>query len=91
MNQTRVLVTGSTGATGGCAIDALITLRIPVRALVRKDDERAARLREMGVETRVGDLLEIDDVRAAMEGVSTACFVYPLLPELGATRGLILA
>jgi NAD(P)H dehydrogenase (quinone) len=82
MNQATVLVTGSTGATGGFAIDALIKLRIPVRALVRKDDERAARLRKMGVETRVGDLLEIDEVRAAMEGVSTAYFVYPLLPGL---------
>jgi NAD(P)H dehydrogenase (quinone) len=82
MTKKTVLVTGSTGATGGFAIDALIKKRVPIRALVRKDDERAARLRAMGVETRVGDLLDIDDVRAAMEGVSTAYFVYPLLPGL---------
>jgi uncharacterized protein YbjT (DUF2867 family) len=34
------------------------------------------------VETVIGDLLEIDDVRAAMDGVGTAYFVYPLLPGL---------
>ena len=82
MTQKTVLVTGSTGATGSFAIQALIRMRVPVRALVRKNNERAALLRKMGVETRVGDLLEIDDVRAAMESVSAAYFVYPLLPGL---------
>ena len=82
MTARTVLVTGSTGATGGFAIDALLRMGVPVRALVRKDDERSARLREAGAETRVGDLLEIDDIRAAMEGVSAAYFVYPLLPGL---------
>jgi NAD(P)H dehydrogenase (quinone) len=82
MTGKPVLVTGSTGATGGFAIEALLTMSVSVRALVRKDDERAARLRELGVETWVGDLLEIDDVRAAMEGARAAYFVYPLLPGL---------
>ena len=82
MTQKLVLVTGSTGATGGFAIEALIQMRVPVRALVHENDKRAARLREMGVETCVGDLLEINDVRVAMEGVSAAYFVYPLLPGL---------
>ncbi len=82
MTARTVLVTGSTGATGGFAIDALLRMGVPVRALVRKDDERSARLRQAGAETRVGDLLEIDDIRAAMEGVSASYFVYPLLPGL---------
>jgi NAD(P)H dehydrogenase (quinone) len=82
MTKKPVLVTGSTGATGGFAIEALLKMHVPVRALVRTDDERAARLRELGAETRVGDLLEIDDVRAAMEGASAAYFVFPLLPGL---------
>lgn len=82
MTDKTVLITGGTGATGGYAIEALLGTPVTIRALVRKDDERAARLRAMGVETVVGDLLEIDDVRAAMEGASAAYFVYPLLPGL---------
>ena len=82
MTEKTVLVTGGTGATGGFAIDALLRMGVPVRALVRKDDERAQALRKAGAETALGDLLEIDDVRAAMEGVSAAYFVYPLLPGL---------
>ena len=77
-----ILITGATGETGGYAVDALLEMPVTIRALVRKDDERAAALRARGVETMVGDLLEIDDVRAAMEGVSTAYFLYPLLPGL---------
>jgi NAD(P)H dehydrogenase (quinone) len=77
-----VLVTGATGNTGGYAIDALGKLNVSVRAMVRKDDERAARLRAPGVEVVFGDLLDIDSVRSAMEGASAAYFVYPLLPGL---------
>lgn len=82
MTDKIVLITGGTGATGGYAIEALRALSVSIRALVRKDDDRAEALRVGGVETVVGDLLEIDDVRAAMEGVSSAYFVYPLLPGL---------
>lgn len=82
MTDNIVLVTGSTGATGGYAVKALLDLGVRVRALVRKDDDRAAELRGAGVETAVGDLLDIDTVRAAMEGVDSAYFVYPLLPGL---------
>jgi len=82
MSDKTILVTGSTGETGGYAIQALAQMPVILRALVRTDDERAARLRAMGVETVVGDLLDIDAIRAAMEGVSTAYFVYPLLPGL---------
>jgi NAD(P)H dehydrogenase (quinone) len=82
MTSQPVLVTGATGDTGGYAIDALGKLNVSVRAMVRKDDERAARLRAPGVEVVFGDLLDIDSVRSAMEGASAAYFVYPLLPGL---------
>jgi uncharacterized protein YbjT (DUF2867 family) len=77
-----VLVTGGTGATGGYTIDALMTFDVAIRAIVRKDDERAERLRAAGVDVVIGDLLDVDSVRAAMEGVSAAYFVYPLVPGL---------
>ena len=82
MTDQPVLVTGATGATGGYTIHALTKLDVPIRAMVRKDDDRAARLRTAGVEVVLGDLLDLDSVRAAMEGVSAAYFVYPLLPGL---------
>jgi NAD(P)H dehydrogenase (quinone) len=73
MTDQPVLVTGATGAT---------ELDVSIRAMVRKDDDRAARLRTAGVEVVLGDLLDLDSVRAAMESVSAAYFVYPLLPGL---------
>jgi NAD(P)H dehydrogenase (quinone) len=82
MKSKTVLVTGATGDTGGYAIPALAKLDVSVRALVRKDDERAAKLRTSGVDVVLGDLLDLDSVRSAMEGVSAAYFVYPLLPGL---------
>lgn len=54
MTKQTVLVTGSTGATGGFAIDALLRMGVWVRALVRRDDERSARLREAGAEPGSG-------------------------------------
>ncbi len=78
MARQPVLLTGATGATGGYAVDALKAFDVPIRAMVRKDDERAARLRQRGVEVVLGDLLDLDAVRAALEGVSAAYFVYPL-------------
>ena len=82
MADKTFLITGSTGETGGYAIKALSHAPVTIRALVRREDERAARLRATGVETVVGDLLAIDKVRSAMDGVSAAYFVYPLLPGL---------
>jgi NAD(P)H dehydrogenase (quinone) len=82
MTAQPILVTGATGDTGGYAIEALAKLDVSVRAMVRKDDERAARLRASGIDVILGDLLDIDSLRAAMEGASTAYFVYPLIPGL---------
>jgi uncharacterized protein YbjT (DUF2867 family) len=49
-----------------------------VRGLVHKDDARAETLRISGVEIITGDLLDLDSIRRAMEGVASAYFVYPL-------------
>ena len=49
-----------------------------MRGLVHKDDARAETLRISGVEIITGDLLDLDSIRRAMEGVASAYFVYPL-------------
>lgn len=82
MNQLKFLITGATGDTGRATIGELTKRRLPVRALVRREDDRAARLRALGAEVVVGDLLDLDRVQAALEGISAAYFVYPIEPGL---------
>jgi NAD(P)H dehydrogenase (quinone) len=76
------LITGATGTTGRATIAALSGAGKRVRALVHKEDARAEALRKQGAETVVGELLDLDQVRAAMEGVTGAYFVYPFKPGL---------
>jgi NAD(P)H dehydrogenase (quinone) len=82
MSTNWVLVTGATGFTGGAAVDTALKLGLQVRALVHTDDARAAALRARGVEIAIGDLSNIDSVRAALEGVRAAYFVYPISPGI---------
>ncbi|MEP9321907.1 NmrA family NAD(P)-binding protein [Paraburkholderia phymatum] len=49
------------------------------RALVHRDDERAASLRTSDVEVVVGDLLDSHAVQAALRGVTGAYFVYLIM------------
>jgi NAD(P)H dehydrogenase (quinone) len=53
-----------------------------IRAYVRSDDERAAALRQRGVDIAVGDFTDIDHIRAAMEGISSAYFLHPIAPGI---------
>ncbi|HVK09966.1 MAG TPA: NAD(P)H-binding protein [Gemmataceae bacterium] len=60
-----ILVTGAAGQLGavGRTVTGLLLERgLPVRALVRREDDRAAALRAAGAEVVVGDLLEPADV-----------------------------
>jgi NAD(P)H dehydrogenase (quinone) len=82
MPSHTILVTGATGATGHATIEALQHSGSVVRALVHTDDARADELRRLGAEIVVGDLLEIDSVRAALDGVDAAYFVFPIAPPL---------
>jgi NAD(P)H dehydrogenase (quinone) len=82
MSEADILVSGATGRTGGAALDQLLELGKRVRAYVRSDDERAAALRRRGVDIAVGDFTDIDDIRAAMEGISSAYFLHPIMPGI---------
>jgi dihydroflavonol-4-reductase len=62
-----VLVTGATGLIGGNVCRLLAAGGVPVRGLVR--EESAARpIAELGVELRLGDVLDTGSVAAAAEG-----------------------
>ena len=82
MTEADILVSGATGRTGGAAIDTLLEMGKRVRAYVRTDDERAAALRKRGVDTAVGNFTDIDDIRAAMEGIRSAYFLHPIAPGI---------
>jgi uncharacterized protein YbjT (DUF2867 family) len=82
MSQADILVSGATGRTGGVAIDELLKMGRSVRAYVRTDDDRADVLRKRGVDIAVGDFTNIDDIRAAMEGIRSAYFLHPIAPGI---------
>ena len=78
----KILVTGAAGKTGAQVVEQLREKGFPVRALVRRRDERSARLEELGAEVTVGDLLDLESMRTAMQGVKRVYFVYPPQGEL---------
>src|SRR5215510_2589801 len=66
-----ILVTGAAGrvgGVGGLVVEALRRRGLPVRALVRREDERAEALRATGAEVVVGDLTCAADVLRSLEG-----------------------
>jgi NAD(P)H dehydrogenase (quinone) len=81
MNKT-VLISGANGDTGRAAVRESIALGLDVRAMVHKKDARSELLEKLGAEVVVGDLLEINTVRAAMKGVDAAYLVWPVQPGL---------
>lgn len=72
-----ILVTGAAGQLGGVgrAVVGLLRERgLAVRAMVRREDDRAAALRATGAEVVVGDLLEPADVHRAVSGCARVYF-----------------
>jgi uncharacterized protein YbjT (DUF2867 family) len=77
-----VLIAGATGDTGRAAVRESLGLGLDVRAMVRGRDARSKNLEILGAKVVIADLLEINTVRAAMEGVDAAYFVWPVAPNL---------
>lgn len=72
-----VLVTGAAGTTGGIGglvVANLLARDLPVRALVRRSDERADALRALGADVVVGDLTRAADVARALDGCRSLYF-----------------
>src|SRR5205809_440052 len=72
-----ILVTGAAGQLGsvGRTVTGLLLARgFPVRAMVRREDERAASLRAAGAQVVVGDLLEPGDVYRVVSGCGRVYF-----------------
>jgi len=72
-----ILVTGAagqTGAVGRTVTKLLLDRGLRVRAMVRKEDGRAAALRNAGAEVVVGDLMEPGDVHRVVKGCRRVYF-----------------
>jgi uncharacterized protein YbjT (DUF2867 family) len=76
----KVLVTAAAGKTGASTVRQLLVAGVPVRALVRRRDGRAAALETAGAEVFVGSLEDYADLQAAMGDVQRAYFCPPLEP-----------
>lgn len=76
------LVTGATGDTGRPTVKLLREKGYRVRAVARREDQRAQDLRDLGAEVVIGDILNINDMRKAIKGVTGAYFVFPLADGL---------
>jgi NAD(P)H dehydrogenase (quinone) len=77
MNR-QVLIAGATGDTGRAAVRESIARGLTVCAMVHGKDDRSAALEKLGAKVVVGDLHNIDSIRAAMEGIDAAYQVYPV-------------
>ena len=66
-----ILVTGAAGAVGSIGrnvTEMLLAKGYRVRALVRREDQRAAALRRLGAEVMQGDLTDLTAMHRAIEG-----------------------
>lgn len=75
-----VLVAGA-GGVGRIVLDQLRAQDVPVRAMVRRDDDRAGELRVLGAEVVIGDLTRPESVAAALKGVGRMYFGMSVSPD----------
>lgn len=76
-----VLVTGATGRHGGTSahvVTALLAARHSVRVLARSRSERTEALAAQGADIVLGDFNDRRSLIAALDGVKTATFTYPV-------------
>ena len=72
-----ILVTGAAGAVGSIGrnlTEMLLAKGHKVRALVRREDERAEALRQLGAEVMQGDLTDLTAMHRAIEGCASVYF-----------------
>src|SRR5262245_1091931 len=84
MQGTPILVTGAAGEVGGIGrtlTRLLIERGLAVRALVRREDERAQALRALGAGAVQGDLTGLTAMHRAIEGCGRLYFGMSVAPQ----------
>src|SRR5271166_4179467 len=82
-SDSPILVTGAAGAVGaiGHNLTAMLLAKDhKVRALVRREDERAGALRRLGAEVVLGDLTDLASMNRAIEGCTRIYFGMSVSP-----------
>ena len=75
--KSKILIIGATGKTGMPVTEKALQAGLDVRAVIRNEDERSEKLRQLGAETVIGDVHDIGSVRQFMKGVTRLYFSYP--------------
>jgi uncharacterized protein YbjT (DUF2867 family) len=78
------LITGAGGGVGSVSrqvVESLVDSGEEVRAMVRRDDDRAEQLRALGAEVIVGDLTRAGDIADAMGDVRRMFFNMSVSPD----------
>jgi uncharacterized protein YbjT (DUF2867 family) len=78
-----ILITGAAGDVGGIGrsvSEMLLSRGFKVRAMVRREDERAQALRVLGAEVVIGDLLDLRSMHHAIEGCARMYFGMSVSP-----------
>src|SRR5215470_8929299 len=82
-HDSPILVTGAAGAVGsigGNVTKMLLARGHKVRALVRREDERAEALRQLGAQVAQGDLTDLASMHRAIEGCRRIYFGMSVSP-----------
>jgi len=82
MTKPRIIVTGATGKTGRLVVAELLKAGYPVRAMVRREDARSARLRALGAEIAVAEMSDVERVAEALQDVQRAYYCPPFDPYM---------
>ena len=75
-----VLIPGA-GGVGRAVFEQLRAQEVPVRFMVRRQDERTAELKGLGAEVVIGDLTHPETVAAALQGVARMFFAMAVSPD----------
>src|ERR1700721_3481564 len=82
MIKPRIIVTGATGRTGSGVASELLKAGYPVRAMVRREDDRSALLKAQGAEIAVADMSDVERIADALRDVQGAYYCPPLDPYM---------
>jgi uncharacterized protein YbjT (DUF2867 family) len=83
-HNSPILVTGAAGAVGSIGrnlTEILLAKGHKVRALVRREDDRAASLRRLGAEVMQGDLTDLTSMHRSIEGCARIYFGMSVSPD----------